>query len=260
MFGTCTRRPRTWPSKTECRGPRSASTTRNSRRRRVPERLTKSGVSAGPACDPAALSHRKAPFGSGTAATPSHPAPRATRPRTGSTPAPRPDLPQRPGDDPPVVAGAGAGVPAVGLDQPTHERACHAEHVSREGGDLADADHGSRRRLRPGPWGPRACAGVPAGPPRLRPPPRRLPGALHPNCETPYKPPAERRAQSRPPSYHARRRGDVGQLVGPRPVDQRLEDGADADALLDGNGFDPCAPIVIEAQAQDGGLGGRDGR
>ncbi len=44
----------------------------------------------------------------------------------------------------------------------------------------------------------------------------------------------------------------LGTLVSPRPVDQRLEDGADTDALLGSNGFDPCAPLVVEAQAQDG--------
>ncbi len=136
---------------------------------------------------------------------------------------------------------------AVGFDQPTHERACHAEHVSGEGCDLADAEHGSRRRLH-GTLGSKGICGalgshwpVSAG---LRRPGIEL-GVVH----------AAGSSSVRILAAVVITLGEGGlvrQLVGTGPVDQRLEDGADADALLNSNGFDPCAPIVIESQAQHG--------
>jgi hypothetical protein len=142
-------------------------------------------------------------------------------------------------------------VPTVDLDEPTDERACNTEHVSRESGDLANADEWSRRRAprtlgsegmcRGTRWFALALALVLA-----------LAGCLRPRVEMRGAVQAAGRSGVRneaPVVITFREGGYVGQLVGPRPVDQRFEDGADADALLDGNGFDPCAPIVIESQA-----------
>jgi hypothetical protein len=82
-------------------------------------------------------------------------------PATGATR----DLLQRPGHDPPVVAGAGAGVPAVGLDERAHEGSRRAEHMSGQGRGLADAEKGRhRQRYRTvGPMGScrRRCRGTP---------------------------------------------------------------------------------------------------
>ncbi len=135
---------------------------------------------------------------------------------------------------------------AVGLDEPPHERACNAEHVSGEGGGPANADHGSPPRLQRTLGSEDMRRGILwSASTRSRPPGVAIRRAVHlaARSSVPVVPVVV---------ITIAEGGRVRQLVGPGPIDQCLEDGADADALLHSNGFDPCSPIVIESQAQDG--------
>ncbi len=103
---------------------------------------------------------------------------------------------------------------AVCLDERTHERARHTQRVSGEGGDLADPEHGRSRRV------------------------ARLLGTVTTRVAVQT---AVRNGEGvvTVVVIEPGQRVHGGELLGPGPVDQRLEDGADADTLLDGSGFDP---------------------